>query len=283
MDEQDELEVVVWSIPPNPREETNGYRLLSDGSWEYLPWIGSSDWARSFSMKHPLYQELARRLLAEWAEQEKLDDHNDKAEAEEQEINVQAAQMGKILARHAEIERRLADLDANLFKALEVHARRVSELDVNLAREVEQGARLEARTFRANERLGVLESTLHRLEGDVALLGLRERVIEKPAAAPAAPPAGALRWDRTQGIMVDDKDQLVLDLSDYFEAGNMAPKDHDLLERLADLWSAWGEKGYLRERLTEADYPVISREWFRQLRSELLAVPWLFQKEDRDV
>ena len=38
----------------------------------------------------------------------------------------------------------------------------------------------------------------------------------------------------------------VLDLGDY---DNLRPEEHAWLSRLADLWSAWGDKGYLRERL----------------------------------
>ncbi len=209
----------------------------------------------------PTLTELARRLLAERAEQERLDDHNDKAEAGAAEV--------------PDLQDRLDHLESNIRSAAEAIGRNVQS-DGELRGRI---ARLEITKEGLDRRLTELDENLAHQTGKLSLLARRvllnsmaETVSRK--APPPALPAGGLRWDSKQGIMVDDRDRIALDLSDYFEAGNMSQKDHALLEKLADLWCAWGDRGYLRERLTSTGGSAA----FRQLRSELLAVPWLFER-----
>lgn len=275
---------VLWSCPAT---SVNGRsRFTRENGWE---WGTGSGWAPHPQGATLVYKELGRRLLAEQAEQEKLDDHNDKLEEKafagwrrglaEGRLNFQQEAHRQLLKEARALEQCFAARD----KELGGLDRRLTELDKNLAREIEQRT-LETKEQRRNcatyERVQAdLIAKVEGLEAALSNMTLRP----KQVAAPEAPPAGNLRWDRTQGIMVDDKDKIVLDLSDYFEDGNMSPADHDLLETLADLYCAWGPRGYLRERLVESAtssgpcYP--GDAWrdhpdFRQLRSELLAFVW---------
>jgi len=64
-----------WSL------QMNGYRLGPDGRWEYSHWAAPGQWEDIGGSDHPIYRELARRLLEERKQQEALDEHNDKMEA----------------------------------------------------------------------------------------------------------------------------------------------------------------------------------------------------------
>lgn len=273
------------------------YRYTLDPSqahWLYSPDGGIHWMSPGKDELTEVHDELARRLLAERAEQEKLDEHNDRAEAEPfyavvERVNAHSEQLNVVGSTFIpEVRGRLSTLEAaygQLGKVEMRHAeleRRIAELDKNLAREIEQRT-LETRESRRNhavyERVQAeLIEELEALKTKVASLSGTQ---PDQAAPPEAAPGATLRWDRIQGIMVDDRDKIALDLSDYFEDGNMSRKDHDLLEKLADLWSAWGPEGYLRDRLynAAAANPDAFRfenfgGWFRQLRSELLAKPW---------
>ncbi len=224
----------------------DGTTLGNDGSWR--------------EVNVPTLTELARRLLAERAEQERLDDHNDKMEARALRLlQVQETELAGL------------DREVTLLK------QRVAELDKNLAHEVEQRA-LETRELRgscATSRPGPAAA----LEAPPADKLSSDAIVLAPIGAMA------LSWTK-ENRMVDPDGRVALDLGDY---DNLRPEEHAWLSRLADLWSAWGDKGYLRERLKEAatsSGPMFPDDaWrdhpdFRQLRSELLAVPWLFEKKE---
>jgi hypothetical protein len=258
---------VLWSCP----ETSNGRsRFTRENGWEWYTGKGGG-WVEHPQSGTLVYQELARRLLAERAEQEKLDDHNDSLEE---------------AARIARIESRLW------------------ELDKNLAREVERRA-LETKEQRRNC------ATYERVQADLIaeVEGLKAAFSRPgPAAAPEAPlkklykcagqycpglpwppsqhrhpescvtppPSGSLRWERGANRMVNSDGVEVLDLGD---CDNLRPEEHAWLSRLADLWCAWGSEGYLRELLVGSRYSGADTSegvlvWFRRLRSELLARPW---------
>lgn len=271
--------VVLWICPESTHAMDQ--RILTNGKTQILC---GGEWTDTDC---PALAELARRLLAERAEQEKLDDFNDGLERRaawsvlnehDNRLNFQQAAHGQLREEVRVLEERVHSLigdagksRAGLERSFAVHDeelggldRRVTELDQNLAREV--------------ERLAAVDEIVRRLDADVAFL--RDAAAPPQGAPPeiGRVPPGGLAWERGRSCMVDTEDKLILDLSDY---DNLSPKDHDLLEKLADLWCAWGPEGYLRERLVKSvnvdgqlfpgwrDHPD-----FRQLRSELLAFVW---------
>jgi len=282
---------VLWRVPPGTTGGWYAFKILADGSaWSCHP-LGGNWIKMDGDRMHPAIRELARRLLTERAEQERLDDHNDEMEASQPLWVVEAEHLEERLRRVEAIAdpvalailRGQSGLHSDPLNTLEAKmatlGHRVEELDKNLAREVERRA-LETKEQHRN--CAVYE----RVQADLiaAVEGLRAALSRpSPAAAPEAPPA--LRWERGANRMINSDGVEVLDLGD---CDNLRPEEHAWLSRLADLWCAWGDHGYLRERLVNASGRgnATTKGWwqdhpdFRQLRSELLAVPWLFERKE---
>lgn len=290
---------VLWSVPYDQGSGWCAFQIRADGSvWFSLngPW-GEVTWEEvNLAKSHPALRELTRRLLAERAEQERLDDHNDRLEEEgyptddlgklERRLNIHTAQIAELRA----IEGRLAALEKEDTDRTML-AGRVQELDANLAREIGRVALLESRSFRVNERLDAIEARTappslgvtcppppREVVAALRDSGIAEEVTERVEGWGGPPHGKGLAWERGYNCMVNPEG-IVFDLSDY---DNLSPRDHDLLEKLADLWNAWGPEGYLRRLLLAQVVLPASEEWawwrdhpdFRQLRSELLAKPW---------
>lgn len=274
-------------VEPEVLWEKGPVRFRADGEWQR--WVESNfdskyhrgTWVKANDLSETaigfVLQELARRLLVEREEQEKLDDHNDSLEEGIEPFYVALKEVN-------EHRRRLNHHQTRL----NIQTRRLEELDKNLAREIEQRA-LETKEQRRNC------ATYERVQADLiaTVEGLKAALsLSSPAAAPEAPPADklssdavvlapidtpALSWTK-ENRMIDPDGRVALDLGDY---DNLRPEEHAWLSRLTDLWSAWGDGGYLRERLEGVDLTEIPSHrvfgfinWFNQLRSELLAKPW---------
>lgn len=140
---------VLWRVPPGTMGGWYAFKILADGSaWSCHP--RSGDWIKMDGDRmHPAIRELARRLLAERIEQERLDDHNDKREAEafaEWRSGLAAEHLKHYIAKlEDELRGRLARLEI----AKESLDGRVQELDTNLAREIDQRT-LETRELRGS-------------------------------------------------------------------------------------------------------------------------------------
>lgn len=258
---------VTWD-PEEPEVlwESADLRLLASGQWEWEEFCGSGKWVpylheHAWRGLSAALSELARRLLEEHEQQEALDEHNDKLGEEKEGVSRESPAWS-----------------------------RLSFLELQESEQVEINKELRQRLTVLEGKIAVLQGLVH--VGDQALLAHLARIqeleqdlllVQGQAAHVDEREAGDFEATR---IHLDGLDERVAAL----EAPPRVAMHYNEWKRLVALDELWGDDGELRRKLSEARYsgPDTSGAvlgWFRQLRSELLALPeeFLFEEQAPEV
>lgn len=282
---------VLWAADyRNPSlERLERREILSDGTWRVNGAL------RPVEGEGPELAELIRRLLEERKQQEALDEHNDKMEtatylAEEQKeagVSEQAAVWSTLESHRYRLE--VLESSAGLTLLEQRDPAQVEEnnaISRRLARVEEDLFLVRGQAAHVDEREAAdFEAARIRLDTLARDLKAWQSTVYNLADVDAGPRIRSLEG---KGAAVRFRlDQLNERIS-RLETGASRPAEDlpgqlterpDGMDALQAVWKLWGPDGELRTRLADTLPPVDSLRsenfegWFRQLRSELLALP----------